>query len=139
MLLWKTYLFGDLLDPAYNTTKAYICEQQINNTTKKHACVTKHAYWNNNPCKTHSACTEQNLKSENQKQKPKSTKQKLNRKNQNRKNQNRIIIAENKHGNFKYLSIKKTKPRPDMENTKKKVRKEMEKAKWRRKKAKHNE
>ena len=104
MLLWKTYLFGDLLDPAYNTTKAYICEQQINNTTKKHACVTKHAYWNNNPWQTHSACKEQNLKSE----------------YQNRKNQNRIIIAKNKDGNFKYLSIKKAKPRPDMENTIKK-------------------
>ena len=64
-----------------------------------------------------------------QKQKPKPTKQKLNSKNQNRKNQNQIIIAENKHGNFKYLSIKKTKPRPDMENTKKKARKETKKPK----------
>ena len=45
-------------------------------------------------------------------QKPKPMKQKF-----NRKNQNQIIIAENKNGNFKYLSIKKTKPRLDMENT----------------------
>ena len=58
-------------------------------------------------------------------QKPKPTKQKL-----NRKNQNWIIIGENKNGNFKYLSIKKTKPRPDMENNKKiEKRKKMEKTK----------
>ena len=38
----------------------------------------------------------------------------------NGKNQNGIIIAINKNGNFKYLSIKKIKPRPDIENTKKK-------------------